>query len=103
MARNVFWDSNIFIAFLKQESAYKEYLEVMEDILETPDYRIFSSQLALAEVSMGKIEEAKTKSFVEFVNTFQQTITLIPTTPNIWINAGKRVRHLAEIYHSVMP
>ena len=89
MVRNFFWDSNIFIAYLNQESAYSEYLDDITKILNCPDITVYSSQLALTEVSRRKIRASETKSFTDFINSFQQKIILIQPSSNIWTIAGE--------------
>ncbi len=89
MTKNVFWDSNIFIAYINNEVTYVEYLRVIEEILMNPDIHIFSSDLALAEISRGKIKQSGTKFFKDFISSFRQKIRLVTPGPNIWINTGE--------------
>ena len=88
MSKCYFWDSNIFIAYINKEQAYQKYLDDISKILNDPKSMIFSSQLALSEVTPNKIKESDMKSLKDFIDSFRQRIILINPTPNIWINAG---------------
>lgn len=63
-------------------------MEDISKILNDPKSNIFSSQLALSEVTPKKIKQSDIKSFKDFIDSFRQRITLINPTPNIWINTG---------------
>ncbi|MDE2760328.1 MAG: PIN domain-containing protein [Paracoccaceae bacterium] len=89
MTKNYFWDSNIFIAHLNQENAYREYLEIIKTILEDKDSMVFTSSLVFAEATPKKLEQSEWDSFRDFFNSFRQLITLINPSPEIWIKAGQ--------------
>ncbi|MDH6268409.1 putative nucleic acid-binding protein [Rhizobium sp. SG_E_25_P2] len=96
--QSYFWDSCVFIAFLNNDrSSYDvESLEAfLKDSEASGGPRIFTSSIALAEVSPGKLKNSAHSSFSSFLNDFRNSISVVDTSPFININAGllKDVRY----------
>ncbi len=88
MTKNVFWDSCVFIAYLNNEEAYRNELGYISNVLGDSTYQVFTSGIALAEISPKKIRKSDQKTFTDFINLFKQKIVIIPPGPNICTNAG---------------
>lgn len=90
-AENYFWDSCVFIAYLNDDSPAYDTASLAKFISETQEKngcRIFTSSIALAEISPKRLKNSAQDSFQEFLRDFRGSISVIDAGPFININAG---------------
>ena len=86
-----FWDSCVFIAYLNDDShAYDvaSIREYLEDSKRKDGCKIYTSGIALAEVSPNRMKNAAHGNFQEFLLDFRGSINVVETNPYINANAG---------------
>ncbi|MGO6999492.1 type II toxin-antitoxin system VapC family toxin [Rhizobium leguminosarum] len=89
--QHYFWDSCVFIAYLNNDVAAYDInsLELfLRDSQERGGCKIYTSGIALAEVSPGKLKNSSHASFQDFLNDFRGAISVVDTSPLINVNAG---------------
>lgn len=90
-AKNLFWDSCVFNAFLYEESnSYDiESIEQYLDEAKQGDFRIYTSSVFLAEIAQSKIRKKGIGGPIEFLNDFIGAIIVIDASVNVLDLAGK--------------
>jgi len=88
---NLFWDSNVFIAFLNKESEAYDIDSIAQYIEETQNnkHRIFTSGIAFVEITSSRIRNPNYDTFQEFLDDFESLIIPISPDPNILTLAGE--------------
>ncbi|MBX4938646.1 type II toxin-antitoxin system VapC family toxin [Rhizobium binae] len=89
--QHYFWDSCVFIAYLNDDSSAYDInsLELfLRDSQKRGGCKIYTSSIALAEVSPGKLKNSSHASFQDFLSDFRGAISVVDTSPLININAG---------------
>ena len=87
---NLFWDSNVFIAFLNKEIGAYDIDSIAQYIKETQEkkHHIFTSNMVFAEITPSKIADSDYSKFQEFLDDYEGLITPIGADPNILTLAG---------------
>ena len=90
-ASNLFWDSCVFYAFLRDERAAYDVDSIQQYLQEAKqgNHRIYTSSLVSAEVIPSAIVKPGIGSFLDFVDDFQGAIIIVDTTPNVMHTAGR--------------
>ncbi len=90
--KNLFWDSNVFIAFINDENEAYDVDSIRQFLMECQGkgkkYHIYASTMSLAEVTPGKMKSQEYGEFQDFLNDFEGVIDLISPDPNIIKLAG---------------
>jgi predicted nucleic acid-binding protein len=89
---NYFWDSCVFIAFLNnQTDAYDiESIErFLEDSKKNNGCKIYTSSIALAEVTPKRLMGSSYGTFEEFLSDFRKSVAVIDAGPFINSTAGR--------------
>jgi predicted nucleic acid-binding protein len=87
---NLFWDSCVFTAFLRDEGAAYDVNSIAQYLAEAPDgkHRIYTSSLVFAEVLPSSMKPG-IGSFQDFVDDFQGAIIIVDASPNVTQIAGR--------------
>lgn len=87
---HLFWDSCVFIAFLRDQSAIYDVNSIAQYLSECRDgkHRIYTSSLVFVELLPSYITKPEIGSFLDFVNDFSGAIVVIDATPEIMHVAG---------------
>ncbi len=88
---NYFWDSCVFIAYLNDDmDAYDvASLQMFLDESKKKDgCRIYTSGIALAEISPNRLKESSYGNFEDFLKDFRKSVTVIDAGPYINSTAG---------------
>lgn len=85
-----FWDSCIFVAFLKDEHASYDINSIAQYLNETRDgkHQIYTSSLVFSEVLPSYIKPG-VGSFEEFIDDFQGAIVIVDASPIVTQIAGR--------------
>ena len=89
--RHYFWDSCVFIAYLNDDShAYdtKSLAQFISEIQEKNGTKIYTSAIALAEITPKRIKKSAHGTFQNFLRDFRGSIAVVESGPNVNINAG---------------
>ena len=89
MTKYLFWDSNVFIAHINKEEAHQDFLDDLSTILEHSQIEVYTSGIALAEITPKRISPSRWETFNDFVNSLKQMVNVIDPSPNICTTAGK--------------
>lgn len=86
---NLFWDSCVFTAFLRDERAAYDINSIAQYLTEARDgkHRIYTSSLVFAEVLPSSMTPG-IGSFQDFVDDLQGAIVIIDASPNVTQRAG---------------
>ena len=87
---NLFWDSNVFMAFLQnQQDAYNiDHIEQFLYEARGGRHQIYTSSLVFAEVLPSSMNPG-IGSFQNFVDDFQGAIVVVDASPNVMQIAGR--------------
>jgi predicted nucleic acid-binding protein len=88
---NLFWDSCVFMAFLRDERAAYDVDSIEQYLTESSDgrHRIYTSSLVFAEVLPSSIIKPEIGSFSDFVDDFRGAIVIIDASPDVMHLAGR--------------
>tara|TARA_R110000787_G_scaffold137458_10_gene250480 strand:+ start:13938 stop:14507 length:570 start_codon:yes stop_codon:yes gene_type:complete len=89
--RHYFWDSCVFIAYLNDDSHAYDTASLATFISETQEKngcRIYTSAIALAEITPKRLKNSSHASFQEFLRDFRGSIQVVESGPYVNINAG---------------
>jgi hypothetical protein len=88
---DLFWDSCVFTAFLRNEQAYYDVNSIEQFLIESRDgkYRIYTSSLVFAEVLPSSITKPEIGSFLDFVDDFRGAVIIIDASPDVMQLAGR--------------
>lgn len=88
---NLFWDSCVFFAFLRDERSSYDVDSIAQYLQEAKDgkHQIFTSSIALAEVLPSAIKKADIGSFEDFVDDYRGAISVVDPSPNVMTYAAK--------------
>lgn len=91
--QNLFWDSNVFLAFLNRENIAYDVDSIKQFLEDTKapknKYKIYTSIITLAEISPRKLAKSDYESFQEFLDDFEGAIEIMADDPNIMYLAGR--------------
>lgn len=87
---NLFWDSNVFMAFLRDERSVYDVDSIAQYLSEARSgkHQIYTSSLVFAEVLPSSMK-AGSGSFQDFVDDFQGDIVIVDASPNVTQMAGR--------------
>lgn len=87
---NLFWDSNVFTAFLRDERGAYDVNSIARYLTEARDgkHQIYTSSIVFAEVLPSSLKPG-VGSFQDFVDDFQGAIIIIDASPNVMQVAGR--------------
>lgn len=89
--KHYFWDSCVFIAFLNDDSHAYDTASLAKFIEETKEKngcKIYSSTIALAEVTPNRLKASAHGTFQDFLKDFRGSIQLLEAGPYVNTNAG---------------
>jgi hypothetical protein len=87
---DLFWDSCVFTAFLRDEQAAYDVNSIAQYLTEAREgkHKIYTSSLVFAEVLPSSLTKPGIGSFQDFVDDFQGAIVIVDATPNVMQIAG---------------
>jgi predicted nucleic acid-binding protein len=87
---NLFWDSCVFTAFLREERAAYDIDSIEQYLTEARDgrHRIYTSSLVFAEVLPSLIIKPELGSFADFVDDFRGAIVVVDASAELMQLAG---------------
>lgn len=83
--KHFFWDSNVFIAFLNDESVAYDTASLktfISDLGKPDGCEIYTSTIALAEVTPKKLKRSSYGTFQDFLHNFKISIHIVGAGPN---------------------
>jgi predicted nucleic acid-binding protein len=91
LTSNFFWDSCVFIAFLRDEQAIYDVQSIAQYLEETRQgqHKLYTSSLVFAEVLPSSLTNREVGSFQDFVNDFQGAIIIVDASPIVTQIAGR--------------
>ncbi len=90
--KHYFWDSCVFIAYLNNDiKAYdiNSLEQFINECKQKDGCKIYTSSIALAEVTPKRLIKSKYGNFEEFMRDFRGFITVIEASPIICSTAGR--------------
>jgi predicted nucleic acid-binding protein len=90
-ASDLFWDSCVFTAFLRDEQVAYDVNSITQYLAEAREgkHKIYTSSLVFAEVLPSTMTKPEIGSFQDFVDDFQGAIIIVDATPNVMQIAGR--------------
>ena len=87
---NLFWDSNVFIAFLRNQHIAYDVNNIAQYLTEAREgkHQIYTSSIVFAEILPSSMK-AGGGSFQDFVDDFQGAIIIVDASPNVTQIAGR--------------
>ena len=88
---DLFWDSCVFIAFLRDERATYDVNSIAQYLTEAKEgrHRIYTSSLVFAEVLPSSLIKPEVGSFSDFVDDFQGAIIIVDASPVVMQISGR--------------
>ncbi len=89
--KHYFWDSCVFIAYLNDDSHIYDTASLAKFISETQEKngsKIYTSAIALAEITPKRLKKSSHGSFQEFLGDFRGSIFVVESGIHVNINAG---------------
>jgi len=87
---NLFWDSNVFTAFLRDEQGVYDVNSIAQYLGEARErkHQIYTSSLVFAEVLPSSMKPG-VGSFEEFLDDFRGALIIVDASPNATQIAGR--------------
>lgn len=87
---HLFWDSCVFYAFLREESASYDVQSIEQYLSEARDgkHKIYASSLVFAEIIPSAIKKPGIGSCQQFIHDLQGAVIIIDASPNVMHIAG---------------
>jgi len=87
---SLFWDSNVFYAYLNNETDAYDIDSINQFINEASakKHHIYTSSMVFAEVTPSRLNNNSFGTFQEFLDDFEGMVTTISADPNILTLAG---------------
>jgi len=87
---NLFWDSNVFTAFLRDEQGVYDVNSIAQYLGEARErkHQIYTSSLVFAEVLPSSMKPG-VGSFEEFLDDFRGALIIVDASPNVTQIAGR--------------
>lgn len=88
---HLFWDSCVFMAYLRDERAAYDVGSIEQYIAEAKAgrHRIYTSSIVFAEVLPSLIVKPEIGTFQDFVDDLQGAVVIIDASPNVMHLAGR--------------
>jgi predicted nucleic acid-binding protein len=83
--QNLFWDSCVFYAFLRDERTAYDVNSIQQYVQEAREgkHRIYASAIVLAEVVPSAITKPGVGTFQDFLDDLQGAVILVDASPNV--------------------
>jgi predicted nucleic acid-binding protein len=90
-ASDLFWDSCVFLAFLRDQSSIYDVDSIAQYLEEARDgkCKIYTSSLVFAEVLPSSLNKPGVGSFQDWVDDLQGAIIIVDASPNVMHIAGR--------------
>ena len=90
-AVDLFWDTNIFCAWLYDESQHYDLRSIEQYLAEAKDgkWRIHTSSIALGEIATSKIKKKVYGTMLDLLNDFVGAVVVIDASANVLELAGR--------------